>query len=161
LRFRELGASPAFIGGAWALGIVSEIVLMAGATWLIRRFSSTRLIVAALLAAALRSVLVGSLRALPLLAAIPPLHALSTAPFWISAIAYIKARVTPSALASAQGLFAAVIAMGSVTGMLLWGTLYRYGGGRVMFGAASIVALGAALLGAVWTTRAHEVREAL
>jgi PPP family 3-phenylpropionic acid transporter len=159
LRLGDIGASPAFIGGAWAVGVASEIVLMACAGWLIRRFTPPRLIVAALLVASLRCVLLGSLRSLPILAAIQPLHALSIALWWISSVSYIKARVAPHALGSAQGLFAAVTAAGSVTGMLLWGTLYRTVGGQATFGAAGLVALFAAGLALVWTTRAHEVRQ--
>jgi PPP family 3-phenylpropionic acid transporter len=159
LRLAEIGASSAFIGAAWAVGVASEIVLMAGAGWLIHRFMPSRLVVAALLVAALRCALLGSLRSLPIVAAIQPLHALSIALWWISSISYVKARVSPSARASAQGMFAAVTAAGSVTGMLVWGALYRYGGGRTTFSAAAIVALCAAVLALVWTTRAHEVRE--
>jgi PPP family 3-phenylpropionic acid transporter len=160
LRLGELGASPAFIGAAWGLGVASEIVLMSGAGWLIRRFTPARLIVAALLFAALRCALLGTLRSLPAIAAIQPLHAVSTALFWISCVSYVKGRVAPHAMASAQGLFAAVAAAGTVTGMLVWGTLYRIGGGQTTFGVAAVVALGAALVAMVWTTRAHEIRQA-
>jgi PPP family 3-phenylpropionic acid transporter len=159
LRLGDLGASSAFIGGAWALGVASEIVLMACAGWLIRRFTPPRLIVAALLVAALRCALIGSLSSLPVIAAIQPLHALSIALWWISCVSYIKARVAPHARGSAQGLFAAVTAAGSVTGMLVWGTLYRVVGGQATFGIAALVAVSAAALALVWTTRAHEVRE--
>jgi MFS transporter, PPP family, 3-phenylpropionic acid transporter len=159
LRLGDIGASSAFIGGAWAVGVASEIVLMACAGWLIRRFTPPRLIVAALLVAALRCALLGTLRSLPILVAIQPLHALSIALWWISSVSYIKARVAPHALGSAQGLFAAVTAAGSVTGMLVWGTLYRVAGGQATFGIAGIVALCAAGLALIWTTRAHEVRQ--
>ena len=74
-------------------------------------------------------------------------------------MSYIKARVAPHARGSAQGLFAAVTAAGSVTGMLVWGTLYRVVGGQATFGIAALVAVSAAALSLVWTTRAHEVRE--
>lgn len=159
LRLTDLGASPGFIGTAWAVGVLSEIVLMAAAGWLIGHFMSSRLVVAALLFGALRCALLGSLRSLPVLAAIQPLHALSIAMFWISSVSYIKARVAPYALASAQGLFASVMAAGSVTGMLLWGTLYKYIGGRSTLVVASLVALVAAGLAVLWNTRAHEVRQ--
>lgn len=159
LRLGELGASPAFVGGAWAAGVISEIALMAAAGRLIERFTPSRLVVAALVTAAIRCALLGSLRSLPIIAAIQPLHALSVALFWISSISYVKARVAPCARASAQGLFAAVMAGGTAVGMLLWGIVYRHGGGRVLFGAASVAALGAALLALLWATRAHAVRE--
>jgi PPP family 3-phenylpropionic acid transporter len=158
LRLGELGASAGFIGAAWAAGVASEIVLMSCAGWLIRRFTPARLVVAALLVAALRCALLGSVRSLGVIAAIQPLHALSIALWWISSISYIKGRVAPHAMASAQGLFAAVTGAGSVAGMLLWGTLWRIGGGRATFGGAAMVALGAAVVAVAWTARAHEVR---
>lgn len=161
LRLGHLGASSAFIGGAWAVGVVSEIALLAVAGRLISRFMPSRLIVVALVIAAIRCALLGSLKSLPIIAAIQPLHALSIALWWISCISYLKARVTEHALASAQGLFAAVTAAGSVAGMLLWGTLYRQAGGRTTFIIAALVALFAAGLALVWATRAHEVRQAV
>jgi PPP family 3-phenylpropionic acid transporter len=159
LRLGELGASDAFVGGAWALGIVSEILLLAVAGRLIARFMSSRLVVAALVFAAIRCALLGLVRSLPVIAAIQPLHALSIALFWISSVSYLKARVAAPVLASAQGLFAAVVGAGSVAGMLTWGTLYRRSGGSAMFGAAAVVACAAVVLGLFWTTRAHEVRQ--
>jgi PPP family 3-phenylpropionic acid transporter len=160
LRLGELGASTTFIGAAWALGVASEIALMAASGWLIRRFTSSRLIVVALLFAALRCALLATLKSLPLIAAVQPLHAVSVALFWISCVSYVKARVAPEAMASAQGLFAAVAAAGTVTGMLLWGTLYRIGGGEMTFGIAAVIALFATIFAVLWTTRAHEIREA-
>jgi PPP family 3-phenylpropionic acid transporter len=159
LRLGELGASPTFIGGAWAVGVVSEIALMAGAGRLIERFTPSRLIVAALVTAAIRCALLGTLRSLPIIIAIQPLHALSVALFWISSVSYVKARVPVSARASAQGLFAAVMAGGTVAGVLLWGTLYRHGGSRVLFGAASAAAVLAAAIAVQWARRAHPVYE--
>lgn len=161
LRLGELGAASSFIGVAWAVGVVSEIVLMVFVARLIERFQPGRLAVVALLMAALRCVLLASLRSLPIIVAIQPLHALSVALYWISSVSYVKARVAPHALASAQGLFAAIMAAGSVTGMLLWGTLYQHGGGQTVFGVASVAALGAASLVLVWAARAHEVRQAV
>ncbi len=161
LRLGELGASSPFIGAAWALGVASEIALMSSASWLIRRYTPARLIVVALLFAALRCALLGTLSSLTIIAAIQPLHAVSVALFWISCVSYVKGRVPPETMASAQGLFAAVAAAGTVAGMFLWSTVYRIEGGRGTFAIAAVVALAATVVAVVWTTRAHGIREAV
>ena len=79
--------------------------------------------------------------------------ALSFALMWIACLAYTRERAPRDALATAQGLFTAVIAAGGVGGMLCFGALYRRHGGTLAFGAAAAVASLGALLALVWAAR--------
>lgn len=160
LRLGELGAPTPTIGAAWALGLASETALLTFAGRLVARFTPARLVVVALLVAAVRCALLGTLTSVPALVAIQPLHAASVALFWISCVSYVKGRAAPEAAASAQGLFAAVVAAGTAVGMLLWGTIYRAGGSRATFLGAAVAALVASGIAVAWTTRAHEIRQA-
>ena len=69
-----------------------------------------------------------------------PLHALSFGLLWIAAMAYTKARVPAELLATAQGLFTATLAAGSVLGMLVWGPLYKSASGGAVFASAAVAA---------------------
>ena len=57
------------------------------------------------------------------------------------------------ALSTAQGLFTAATAAGSVLGMPLWGALYRRAGGEATFAAASLVSGAAFALALLWARR--------
>lgn len=155
LHLRDLGARDGLVGISWALGVVSEVALMAGSTWIFRRFTPPWLLVIALSGAALRWALIASVTSIPALLALQPLHALSFALMWLASLAYVKESAPPAMLASAQGLFSATQAAGSVVGMPLWGALYHRSGGPVTFGAATIVSIAAASLAVVWARKAN------
>jgi PPP family 3-phenylpropionic acid transporter len=153
LHLLDLGGSPALAGQAWSLGVACEIVLMAASGRLLRASSPQRLAALALLGATVRWLLIGNVRSLPVLLALQPLHVLSFSLLWISAMAWIEQRVPPQRRATGQGLFTAATAGGIITGMLLWGSLYREHGGSFTFQYAALVA-GAALLACMaWSLR--------
>jgi PPP family 3-phenylpropionic acid transporter len=153
LHLRDRGASDAVAGSAWAIGVVFEVGLMVFSERLVKRFSAPRLLVLALLGAAVRWALIASVSALPALLAIQPLHAISFALWWLASLAYVKDRAPAHALATAQGLFSAAVAAGSVAGMLAWGAVYRRAGGAAVFGVAAGIALAAAIVAAGWSRR--------
>jgi PPP family 3-phenylpropionic acid transporter len=153
LHLRDRGASDATAGLGWALGVVVEVVLMARAERLVARFGPPRLVVFALAGASLRWTLLAVVTSLPVLLALQPLHAISFALWWVASLAQIKARAPVGALATAQGLYSAVLGAGSVAGMLAWGALYRRAGGTIVFGAAAVVAAVATITAASWASR--------
>jgi PPP family 3-phenylpropionic acid transporter len=156
LHLRDRGASDATSGAAWAIGVVFEIGLMVWAEPLLRRFSAPPLLVFALFGGAVRWALIASVSSLPALLALQPLHAISFALFWLASVAYVKERAPARALATAQGLYSAALAAGSVAGMLLWGSVYRRAGGVPVFAGASAVALVAGFAAGAWA-RARRV----
>jgi len=154
LHLHDLGADGAVTGVAWGIGVVFEITVMIFAESLVARFSAPWLLVLSLFGAAARWALIASVRSLPALLAIQPLHALSFALWWLASLAYVRGRAPAHALATGQGLFSAATAVGSVLGMLVWGTIYRRAGGASVFGAAAVVALAAAMVALSWSRRA-------
>src|SRR5207253_9085645 len=90
--------------------------------------------------ASVRWALVAVVREPLVLLALQPLHALSFGFVWIAGVSWIKERVPPETLATAQALYVAAIAVGSVIGMLSWGPLYAARGGGAVFGAAAAAA---------------------
>lgn len=153
LHLRDLGASNALVGVSWAIGVFSEVALMAGATWIFRRFTPPWLLATAFCGAAVRWTLIASVSSIPALLALQPLHGLSFALMWLASLAYVKESAPSDALATAQGLFSAAVAAGSVLGMPLWGALYRGSGGSVTFGVAAFASAAAAGVALVWARR--------
>jgi PPP family 3-phenylpropionic acid transporter len=153
LYLSDLGASSAFIGLSWGLGVFVEILMMASAAPLIARFRAPPLVVFALCGVAIRCALVATLRQLPALMAVQLLHSPSVALLWIATLSHLKHRTSSRTFATAQGLFSAAAAAGSVAGMLTWGAAYRHLGGRTTFAMAAVVATAAALLALHWAAR--------
>ena len=139
LHLRDLGASDTLTGLAWAAGVLFEVALLRGADRIVSRAGAPRLLALALLGASIRWALLASVRSLPALLALQPLHAVSFALWWVASVAYIKDRAPAHALAAAQGLFSA--------------SVYRRAGGAAVFGLASAVALAAAILATFWRAR--------
>ncbi len=150
LHLRDLGAASE-TGLAWAIGTLCEVVLLRFAGPLLARYGAPRLVALALLGAAARWALLASVRSVPVLLALQPLHAVSFALWWVASVAYVKERAPAHALAAAQGLFSAAVGAGSVVGMLAWGAIYRRAGGASVFGVAAAIALCAAILAAIWS----------
>jgi PPP family 3-phenylpropionic acid transporter len=142
----DVGGTNAFAGECWAVGVVTEVLLMSAAPALFARASVTRLLAVGLSGTAVRFILLSRVHTLWLLLALSPLHAISFALVWIASLEYVKERAPAHVLATAQSLFSAATSLGSVTGMLTWGALYaRRGGDTLFFSAALVAALGAAL----------------
>lgn len=153
LHLRDLGASDGLVGVAWAIGVLSEVMLMALSTSVFRRLTPPWLLVIAFSGAAARWMLIANVTSIPALLALQPLHALSFALMWIASLAHVKASAPRAMLATAQGLFSASIAAGSVLGMPLWGALYRRSGGSVTFSVAAFASAAAAAVALVWARR--------
>lgn len=101
------------------------------------------LLAAGVAATAVRLLLLGTVRSLPALLALQPLHALTFALTWISGLELVKARAPESVLATAQSTFAVAAALGSACGMLAWGPLHASRAGFLVFAAAGGVATAA------------------
>lgn len=153
LFFRDLGATGAEIGLLWATGVVAEILLMTSAGGALAVRSET-LLVLAYAGGALRWFLTSQLPAPGWGFFTQPLHAVSFALVWLTSLEHVRRTSSPDTFGTAQGLFMAANATGSVLGMLVWGPLYEARGGQSVFLWASALGAMAALLAFVWLFRA-------
>ena len=118
--------------------------MLAASPHLLAKTPALRLRSLAYAGTALRWLLMATVQSLPVLLALQLLHAVSFALMWLSSMELVKEFSTPRTLATAQGLFVAACASGSVAGMLVWGPLYRSSGGSWVFvcaAAASVISL--------------------
>jgi PPP family 3-phenylpropionic acid transporter len=140
LHLRDLGGSSRDVGIAWAVGVIAEILLMSYAPLVFARRAKVWLLAVGVAATAIRFTLVASLRSLPVLLLLQPLHALTFGLTWISGLELVKQKAPKTVLATAQSTFAVAAALGSACGMLAWGPLYAARGGALVFAVAGGVA---------------------
>lgn len=146
LHWKTLGYSEAVIGALWAEGVIAEVVLFAFSGRITKRFSPSALILIGALAAVLRWTVTGLSGALPVLAVMQILHALTFGATHLGAINFIMQRVPPALSATAMSLYGSVlagVAMGA--SILVSGPLYASFGGGAYLAMTAIGAAGAGL----------------
>lgn len=146
LRLHDLGFADHWVGGAWALGALAEIGLMAYAAPLLGRWKLTGWFALATLIGAVRWAILGVVEELWILLPLQVLHAATFGLRWLSALEIVRASAGPNTLATAQGLFLAANSTGAVAGMLMWGPLYESAGAQTVFFAASAIGVVATAL---------------
>ena len=134
-------------------------MLHVAAVLLFDRFRAPRLVAFGLAGASVRWTLIARVASPAALLALQPLHALSFAVVWLGFLSWTRRRAPAHLIGTVQGLFTASAAAGSVVGMLVWGPLYRRGGGAATFGVASAVAIVACAVAIGWGARATPVAD--
>jgi PPP family 3-phenylpropionic acid transporter len=140
LHLRRLGFDGRFIGGAWAVGVLAEVVLLAFSGRLFARVPAERLLSFAAATGAARWLALAGARSKMLILVLQPLHAISFGLTYVTAVTIVRqrGRLAPTA---AQGLFATAWLLGSVVGMSFSGTLLEQIGGAGLYTVAAGVAL--------------------
>jgi PPP family 3-phenylpropionic acid transporter len=146
LYWKTLGYSEAVIGALWAEGVIAEVVLFAFSGRITKRFSPSALILIGALAAVVRWTVTGLSGALPAVALMQILHALTFGATHLGAITFIMQRVPPALSATAMSLYGSVLAgLAMGASILLSGPLYAAFGGGAYLAMTGIGAVGAGL----------------
>lgn len=152
LHLAALGHAGAFIGLAWGLGTLGEVLLMWRSGGLFARFAPAVLLAWALGIAVVRWTLIAVLDAPLALLLVQPLHAFTFGLFYIASVTWVREHAGEEVPTAAQGLFAAAGALGATLGTAGSGAIFASDGGYGVFLAAAVVAAfafaGALLLGA-------------
>ncbi len=151
LHWKAAGLSEATIGWLWAGGVIAEVLLFAVSGRLVARAGPPALLMIAGLGGVVRWSVLGATTALPALAAVQVLHALTFGAAHLGAMHFIARAAPPSLSATAQSVYAAVsggIAMGLA--MLAAGALYADYAGGAFLAMAVLSAGGAAVAGVLW-----------
>ena len=142
LNWQRLGLSSTLIGGLWALGVISEIILFAYSARVTARFGPAALLALGGAAGVLRWVLTAFDPGVWLLIVLQCLHAFTFGATHLAAMQFIT-RAAPAHLAvTAQGVYAAVS-----TGIVIGGVTYASGFAYSAFGSLAFLGM-AALCGA-------------
>jgi PPP family 3-phenylpropionic acid transporter len=145
LNWQAQAIPDGVIGALWSVGVVAEVVLFAVSGRVIALTGTARLLMAAGLAATLRWALLAFDPPLLLTAFAQTLHAMSFGAAHIAAIHFLTHAVPEDRAATAQGLYAAVVAglvLGAAT--IASGPLYRHFAGEAYAGMALLALIGAA-----------------
>lgn len=145
IHLETLGISKAVAGLAWALGVASEVAIMASWRRIATRGSLRTLLAVGLTAHALRWYLYTTTAREAGILGIQLLHGLTFGLFYLAAVQFVD-ETTPSPLrATGQGIFAAAtFGLGGIIGNLLSGGLYDAVGMVVLYRLSAGIALGAA-----------------
>ncbi|HWM32492.1 MAG TPA: MFS transporter [Methyloceanibacter sp.] len=141
LHWQAQGFPSGAIGGLWSLGVIAEIVLFAASGRIMTHHGATRLLLLAGLAASVRWGLMAADPPLWATAILQTLHALSFGAAHLAAMHFLTRAVPEDRAATAQGLYAAVVA-GLVMGLatVASGPLYRALAGEA-YGVMAVLAL--------------------
>ena len=150
LYLERLGYPRAAIGLLWAWAVAAEIGLFLLAPRVMLRWPLQRLMLVALLAAALRWVALAAWpERLPVVFAAQALHLASFGLFHLCAVACVQALFPRHAAARGQALYGSVgYGAGGVAGAWLSGWLWREFAPQAAYLAAAVLALAAAWLAA-------------
>ncbi len=141
LNWRAQGIPDGAIGALWSVGVVAEVALFAVSGRVIAYCGTARLLMLAGLAATLRWAVMAVDPPLWATALLQTLHAMSFGAAHLAAIHFMTHAVPEDRAATAQGLYAAVVA-GLVLGLvtIACGPLYRMLSGEA-YGAMALLAL--------------------
>jgi PPP family 3-phenylpropionic acid transporter len=145
LNWRAQGFPDGAIGLLWSVGVVAEVALFAVSGRVIAYCGTARLLMLAGLAASLRWTVMAFDPSLLATGLLQTLHAMSFGAAHLAAIHFMTHAVPEDRAATAQGVYAAIVAglvLGAVT--LASGPLYRSFGGEGYAAMALLALIGAA-----------------
>jgi PPP family 3-phenylpropionic acid transporter len=143
LHLKHLGHGATFVGTAWAVGVVSETVLIALSGRIIERIGTNLLLLACLATATARWLLLAHVTTPAAILALQPLHGVTFGLYYVAAVTIIRDRAPVEAPTAAQGIFAMTTAGGIVVGIVLAGQIFEKHGATTLFHtSAAVAALG-------------------
>ena len=143
LHWQSQGFSGGTIGALWSIGVIAEVALFAISGRLMAYLGSTQLMILAGASAVLRWTVLGFDPPLWATSLVQTLHAMTFGAAHLAAIHFLTHAVPQDRSATAQGLYAAVVAglvLGSVT--VACGPLYEAYGGQAYFAMVGIASIG-------------------
>lgn len=148
LHLREAGHSEAFIGFAWTLGVLAEIVVFLALPSIFRRFPLWGILAASCAAAVLRFLTIAWAAELVwLLLGAQLLHAATFGAFHAAAVAATHRLYPAHAHGRGQALFSSLAyGAGGAAGALAAGWGWELGGGGLAFSLAALAGLAGLLL---------------
>lgn len=141
-----VGFSTTTIGFLWSVGVISEILMFACAHYFLKRFSWRYLIIACILATALRFIIVGIYPSIFLMQLLSQtLHAFSFGLFHMIAMRIIFENFDPTQQGRAQAIYSTMWGLGVASGSLLAGHYWNILKGENIFIIAGVSVLCALL----------------
>jgi PPP family 3-phenylpropionic acid transporter len=152
IHLEKLGYGKTFIGTAWALASVAEILVMLNSDRIFRRFSRENILLFSLIAAVLRWAVLYQARSSGVILASQALHAMTYAAFHIAGILYVDHLTPDGSKTLGQAVNNAVTyGLGMMVGFFLSGWFYDTLGAFPLFLVSALIAgAGGALFMGIW-----------
>lgn len=153
ITVKTLGGSDSLVGLGWTIAALSELPIMAGSAWLLRKAGPARLLMVAFLAYTVRMFLYSIAQAPEWVLAINSMGGVSFALYWISSVTYANQLAPAGLKATSQGMLATLTNLAGVLGVAAAGWLFDLRGPSGMFQIMAIVcaaALTVFVTGRLW-----------
>jgi PPP family 3-phenylpropionic acid transporter len=161
IHLLDLGFGPSFVGVAWSIGVLAEIMLLAVSGAVMKRFGAAHILSLSLAISAIRWFLLGRVCTATAILALQPLHGITFGWFYAAATTLVHKRSGDSRATSGQGWLTGAIGLGSLLGMSWAGVILERAGGCALYTAAAGLAALATTLTVLYARRARRVARAL
>ena len=142
IHLENLGYNRTFIGTAWAIASIAEILVMINSDRIFKRFSTDTVITVAFVTAIARWLTLSLVKSPALILISQTTHALTYGAFHISSILYIDSMTSDETKTLGQSLNNAVTyGLGLMVGFFLSGWIYEEAGSFALFAFSSLIAL--------------------
>jgi len=142
IHLENLGYDRTFMGTAWAIASIAEILVMINSDRIFKRFSTETVITVAFATAVARWLTLSLVKSPALILISQTTHALTYGAFHISSILYIDSMTSDETKTLGQSLNNAVTyGFGLMVGFFLSGWIYEHTGSFALFAFSSLIAL--------------------
>lgn len=142
IHLENIGYGRTFIGAAWAIASIAEILVMINSDRIFKRFSIENVIIFSFITAVARWLTLSAVKSPALILLSQTFHAVTYGAFHVSSILYIDSMTSDETKTLGQSLNNAVTyGLGLMVGFFASGWLYGKAGSPALFALSSLVAL--------------------
>jgi len=147
IHLENIGYGRTFIGAAWAIASIAEILVMINSDRIFKRFSIDNVIILSFITAVARWLTLSSVKSPALILLSQSLHALTYGAFHVSSILYIDSMTSGETKTLGQSLNNAVTyGLGLMAGYFVSGFIYEKAGSAALFASSSLFALSGGII---------------
>lgn len=155
LYVRKIGHSELYGSVGWGIAVLAEVAVMLRAPTIIASRSSSKLLVFCAAVATSRWIALAIVREPSMVLALNLLHGITFGLWYLAIVAHVQAKVPEDVRTSVQAVLLGSLAIGSVLGTYIGGTVLEQFGGGSMFAVAGMMsAVGFAL----YSEKKHRTR---
>ncbi|MBU2622351.1 MAG: MFS transporter [Proteobacteria bacterium] len=147
IHLENIGYGRTFIGIAWAIASIAEILVMINSDRIFKRFSIKNVIIFSFITAVARWLTLSAVKSPALILLSQTFHAVTYGAFHISSILYIDSMTSDETKTLGQSLNNAVTyGLGLMVGFFASGWLYEKAGSPAIFALSSLIALAGGII---------------
>ncbi|OQW97256.1 MAG: MFS transporter [Desulfobacteraceae bacterium A6] len=147
IHLENIGYGRTFIGVAWAVASIAEILVMINSDRIFKRFSIKNVIIFSFITAVARWLTLSAVKSPALILLSQTFHAVTYGAFHISSILYIDSMTSDETKTLGQSLNNAVTyGLGLMVGFFASGWLYEKAGSPAIFALSSLIALAGGII---------------